>query len=291
MPKRQFDRSAVDVGNIIAMEHVNVTVPDQALATFFYVSVLGFTRDPYMDWGSYNVWVNAGRQQFHLPTGKPQVLRGLIGVVVPDLHNLNRRLEQMRKRLTDTRFDFDIRKKFTNIICPWGNKIRAHGPRSFGEMQLGMPYIEFHVPEGAASGIGRFYERVMGCNTKLNKQKTACEVHVGLEQLIRFKESHRPPPDYDGHHIAIYVSKFSGPHQYLNERGLITEESDENQYRFQTIVDPSSGTPLFEIEHEVRSLHHPMYQRRLVNRNAEQTFFNYQRDRDAYMPADIGAAD
>ena len=69
MNKVKFNRAEVDVGNILAMEHVNVTVPDQPLATLFYVNLLGFTRDPYMDFGPFNVWVNVGRQQFHLPIG------------------------------------------------------------------------------------------------------------------------------------------------------------------------------------------------------------------------------
>ena len=291
MAKRQFNRAAMDVGNIIALEHVNLRVPDQALATFFYVNVLGFTRDPYMDWGPYNVWVNVGGQQFHLPTGQPQTLRGLVGVVVPDLAVLNRRLHQMQKRLEDTDFVFKEKKTFTDITCPWGNHIRAHGPGGFGEMQLGIPYVEFHVPHGTATGIGKFYRRVMGCGTQLNKAGTRVDVSVGVEQRLRFKETPGPLPDYDGHHIAIYVASFSGPHRFLKDHDLITEESDENQYRFQTIVNPDSGRPLFEIEHEVRSLHHPMYQRALVNRNSNQSFFHYQRNRDAYVPAEIHSDD
>jgi len=113
-------------------------------------------------------------------------------------------------------------------------------------------------------------------------------VSVGQDQFLRFREKKSAIPDYDGHHIAIYVTNFSSPHAYLKKSGLITEESDENQYRFQTIVDPSNGKPLFEIEHEVRSLFHPMYQRHLVNRNAGQSFFNYQKDRDAFMPEKPG---
>ena len=35
-----------DVGNIVLLEHVNVQIPDQALATLFYVMGLGLTRDP-----------------------------------------------------------------------------------------------------------------------------------------------------------------------------------------------------------------------------------------------------
>src|SRR5437773_1395589 len=44
---RVFDRSAEDIGNIILLEHVNVKIPDQVVATNFYVTALGLTRDPY----------------------------------------------------------------------------------------------------------------------------------------------------------------------------------------------------------------------------------------------------
>ena len=70
-----YDRSQGDLGNIVELGHVNLTVPDQRLATIFYVSGLGLTRDPYMMTGVDNMWVNAGRTQFHLPTGAPQALR------------------------------------------------------------------------------------------------------------------------------------------------------------------------------------------------------------------------
>ncbi len=284
MTKRQHDRAARDVGNILAMEHVNVTVPDQSLATFFYVNLLGFTRDAYMEWGPFNVWVNVGRQQFHLPTAKAQVVRGHIGVVVPNLANLNNRLERMSKRLGETDFTFKVRAAHTDVTCPWGNRIRCFGPGKFRDMQLGIPYVEFDVPANTAAGIARFYETVMGCHATLSKSGTQCAVAIGREQTLRFREVKRPVSDYDGHHIAIYVSDFSGPHQYLKSRDLITEESDTDQYRFQTIIDPASGEPLFEIEHEVRSLYHPMYERVLLNRDPAQSFFDYQRDRDAFVP-------
>ena len=65
----RFDPVSQDVGNIVFFEHVNLTVPDQEIATDFYVDGLGFTRDPYMMVGTRNMWVNCGRQQFHLPRG------------------------------------------------------------------------------------------------------------------------------------------------------------------------------------------------------------------------------
>ena len=282
MASAKFNRTSQDVGNILAMEHVNVTVPDQLLATFFYVNGLGFTRDPYMDFGPFNVWINVGNQQFHLPTGEPQVLRGTVGVVVPSLSELEKRLTRVARRLEDTRFKFRVNRGTIDVTCPWGNRIRCHPPGKFGHMTLGIPYVEFKVPPRTATGIARFYTQVF--NVSAVARKGICEVAVGQGQIIRFKESARPEAHYDGHHIAIYVMNFSGPHGYLKKKGLITEESDENQYRFQSIIDPNSGKPLFEIEHEVRSLHHPMYGRNLVNRNATQSFFGYQHGRDAFRP-------
>jgi predicted TIM-barrel fold metal-dependent hydrolase len=84
--------------------------------------------------------------------------------------------------------------------------------------------------------------------------------------------------------IAIHIANFSAPHAYLAERDLLTEESDQHQYRFQTIVDPDSGETLAELEHEVRSLKHPMFKRNLVNRNPAQSFFNYTQGRGSFQP-------
>src|SRR5258706_9864118 len=98
-----YDRRNQDVGNIVALEHVNVRVPDQVLATAFYVSGLGMTRDPYVMVGIENMWINMGQQQFHLPTGPPQVVPGHVGVVVPDLDALAARLDSVRPALAGTK--------------------------------------------------------------------------------------------------------------------------------------------------------------------------------------------
>ena len=278
---KTFNRSDEDVCNILCMEHVNVTVPDQSLATYFYVNGLGLTRDPYIDFGPFNVWINVGNQQFHLPTNDPQVIRGHVGVVVPDLDELESRLSRIGSRLENTSFSYERSGDTINVTCPWGNLIKCHTPGKFGNMSLGIPYVEFTVPEGTCPGIARFYERVFSCSTIVNK--SSCSVEIGKGQSLRFRESSESVA-YDGHHIAIYVVNFSTPHTYLKDKGLITEESDAHQYRFQTIIDPENGKELFDIEHEVRSLYHPMYERNLVNRNSAQTFFNYRQGRDAFVP-------
>lgn len=278
----RYDRASQDIGNIISLEHVNVTVPDQSLATFFYVSGLGFTRDPFVDFGPFNVWINVGEQQFHLPTNDPQILRGHTGVVVPDLDGLQTRLERVERRLGDTRFSFKRLKERIDVTCPWGNRIRCHAPGKFGDMKLGIPYVEFTVPEGTSAGIERFYDQVM--ETPARSKSGLCTVAIGRGQQLRFRETRKPLPKYDGHHIAIYVTNFSAPHSRLQQRDLITEESDAHQYRFTSIFDPDSGETLFELEHEVRSLYHPMYARHLTNRNPAQSFATYTRGRDQFVP-------
>ncbi len=67
--------------------------------------------------------------------------------------------------------------------------------------------------------------------------------------------------------MQVTVADFSGVHRRLLERGLITEESNASQYRFERIVDPDTGALLATLEHEVRSMRHPMYARALVNRD------------------------
>ena len=79
MKTNGYDRKADDLGNVVALEHVNVTIPDQATAVTFYVLGLGLTRDPYMNVGLNNMWVNVGGQQFHLPTRGIQKIPGHIG--------------------------------------------------------------------------------------------------------------------------------------------------------------------------------------------------------------------
>jgi catechol 2,3-dioxygenase-like lactoylglutathione lyase family enzyme len=293
---RGFNRTAEDLGNIVALEHVNVTVPDQQQATIFYIAGLGLTRDPYLMTGPTNMWVNVGRSQFHLPTTSPaQILRGHTGIVMPDRAALVRRLERTRKRLEGTRFDFKEHEEFVEAICPWGNRIRCYAPdERFGRITLGIAYVEFEVPKGAADGIARFYRDVMGAravvegadkNAKDDSGSIrAARVEVGIGQYLMFCETDREIPPYDGHHIQIYVADFSGPYSKLLDKGLISEESDQHQYRFKDLADPETGETLFTLEHEVRSMRHPLFMRPLVNRNPSQSNLNYAMGYDAWIP-------
>ena len=281
---KTFDRSAEDLGNSVGLEHLNLTVPDQRLAMVFYLVGLGYTRDPYIMVGLTNMWVNMGRNQIHLPVNKPQKLRGHTGLVVPDLAALEKRLAGIKEQLADTKFSYSRGDGYIEATCPWGNTFRCYAPdrERFGDIQLGMPYIALDVKKGAAEGIGRFYSRIIGVPVQQEKGSNGAsvKVKVGKNQHLIFNEVPGELPPYDGHHIQIYLVNFSGPHKQLCERGLVYEESDQWQYRFKQIVDPDTNEPLHELEHEIRSITHPLYARPLVNRNPAQTNRDYHAGHD-----------
>jgi hypothetical protein len=286
--EQQFNRNSEDLGNCVAMEHVNTTVPDQQIATLFYVAGLGLTRDPYMLVELGNMWINIGRNQIHMPTRPPQVLRGHTAIVLPSRQALLLRLAAVKDRLAGTQFAVHKASGYVDVISPWGNRIRCFEPdlERFGRIQIGMPYVELDVPVGTAEGIARFYREVIKAPSSFEKdaQGACARVQVGKKQYLLFRETDRPLPEYDGHHIQIYIADFSGPHRWLKERGLIVQESDQYQYRFLDIVDPNTAKPLYRLEHEVRSMTHPLYARPLVNRNPDQTNRSYAPGHDAMQP-------
>src|SRR6266404_4266571 len=241
---KHYDRAAEDLGNITMLEHVNLQIPDQVQGNLFYIQGLGLTRDPYMNTGLANMWINVGKSQFHLPTGDPWVLRGAIGLVTPDRQALLKRLDGVKKQLAGTKFAVAENNDYVAVTCPWGNRFNMHSPDEdrFGAINLGMPYLEFHVPKKTAKGIERFYRKIFGAQTKLEGNGSGRATHVS----VGYKQE------------------------------LLTEESNAYQYRWENIVDLDSNETLFEIEHEIRSMTHPLYARPLVNRNPSQSQQHYQ---------------
>jgi hypothetical protein len=282
MDQPRYDRTAEDIGNIVGLGHVNTAIADQQLATLFYVSGLGLTRDPFMMTGIDNMWINVGRSQFHLPTGRSEVLRGITALVLPDTKALLERLARLRAPLAGTRFTFRERNDGVEVTSPWGNRMLCHAadPERFGPMALGMAYVQFDVRPATAAGIARFYRDVLGAAAELLGDGRRSRVTVGARQYFVFAETDAPEPHYDGHHVQIDIADFSGPYRKLKALGLISEESSQHQYRFRDIVNPQTRELLFTVEHEVRSLQHPMFARELVNRDPAQSAMNYRPGRD-----------
>ena len=288
---KQYDRTTQDVGNLVLLEHFNCVIDDQRLAVLFYIVGLGATRDPYIFPGLENIWLNFGRTQVHMPSRavppRAERLRGTAGFVVPSLEDLQRRLDyagkEMKRVVPDVpnKFSFRVKSDCIEATDPWGTRVRCHAPSpEFGATDLGLVYVDFDVPPGTAQGIARFYTEVMKSPARAAEGRAV--VPVGKNQKLVFTETAAPLPEYDGHHIQVYIADFSGPYRWLKERGLITLETDESEWRFQWIVDPRDARKLFQIEHEVRSLRHRLYARPLVNRNPGVTNMNYLHGQDAF---------
>jgi len=287
---KQYDRAAESIGNIVHLEHFNCIIDDQRLAVLFYVVGLGGTRDPYIFPGMENIWLNFGRTQVHMPsrTVPPrfEVLRGTAGFVVPNLDELAERLEYAGKEMqrvvgSSRNFSFKRKPDCIEATDPWGTRIRCHAPApEYGRSELGLVYVDFDVPPGTAEGIARFYNEVMKAPAKFARSRTS--VSIGKHQKLIFSETKQPLPEYDGHHVQVYIQDFSTPYEWLKARGLINMETDAHEWRFQWITDPQDGRRLFQIEHEVRSMKHPLFGRPLVNRNPAITNIGYIAGHDAF---------
>jgi hypothetical protein len=214
-------------------------------------------------------------------------MRGTVGLVVPSLEDLEKRLayagSEMKRVVPDaqTKFGFKRVGDAVEATCPWGNRIRCHAPaEKFGRLDLGIVYVDFDVPPGTAEGIARFYQEVMRAPASAAKGRAT--VAIGRNQHLHFTETKAPLPEYDNHHIQVYIADFSTPYEWLRKHDLITMETDANEWRFQWITDPKDGRRLFQIEHEVRSMRHHLFNRPLVNRNHGITNMTYQYGQDAF---------
>jgi catechol 2,3-dioxygenase-like lactoylglutathione lyase family enzyme len=267
VPSAKYDRRSQDVGNIILFEHLNLCVPDFDMAVRFYVLGLCMTRDPYYMVGTNVLWLNNGYQQIHLLKGNAQVFRGETTLLVPDIQPIADNLKKIAPGLAGTRFDWLKKDGVVSAVCPWGNHYRIMQAGDDTHRTRGIPHLRADIPSGAAAPVADFYESVL--QAKVDRGLLGAGeavVQLGPGQTISFKESGTEPPDFDGHHICVYLANLSPSYQWLLERSLVTSEDNTYQYRFQDIVDPNSGHTLYKLEHEVRGLYHPMYMRPLINR-------------------------
>jgi hypothetical protein len=145
--------------------------------------------------------------------------------------------------------------------------VRCYEPDAarFGRITLGIPYVEFDVPVGTRRRIAASIRRSWACRRTANGDGTVARVSAARTSIC---SSARPTAaaGVRRHHVQIYITDFSGP-TAAEERGLVSQEDNQYQYRFRDIVDLDSGKRLFTVEHEVRSATHPMFMRRWSTRN------------------------
>ncbi len=249
-----------ELGALIHLEHVNLRVPDQALSTLFYVEALGFTRDPYRRVGLRNMWINFGRCQFHLPTGDPEPLGGEIGVMHPQPKMVEKRLQNDLALLAaGCKPSWREADKTLCVQDPWGRVLVLHiAPAA------SLAYVRFWVPAQALSNIARFYTRIFYC--PVITKEDAVHVAVGPQQQLIFQAHEGAVLNAASNHIALYLTLHQRIHQRLKRLELVTPFQDA-QFRIYQIACPSTGQVLGQLEHELRSVHHPDFLQPLLNRS------------------------
>jgi hypothetical protein len=262
-------RPSPEVGSLVHFEHVNLRVPDHRLATLYFIEGLGLTRDPLRMVGTGNMWVNVGTQQFHLPIGDATPMPGVVGLVVPDVDAVEHQLGEVSPALKDTLFSLESVGDTLLTATPWGHQIRVHGQTPMtGRLPHALAYVEFWVAPGTSRGIGAFYRDVLQCPVEeapIDGDRSAWAT-VGSHQTFRFRERPNAGPVTTDSHVAVYLTRYRAIYDALSRLDAVMEADLNEQFRFNRILDPESRAPLFNFEHEMRSLHHPDYRRPLVNR-------------------------
>ena len=197
---------------------------------------------------------------------------------------LLKRLATVKPKLADTKFDFAETQRLRPGDLPLG---QHHPPARAGRRAL-RPHQSRHslcrVRRAGRHGEG--HREILPADDRRagrgrERRRHHRQGHASARTSICC--SARPTsrcPTTTSITCRSTSSNFSGPHKRLGERGLVNREDNQYQYRFRDITDLDTGKHLFTIEHEVRSLTHPMFFRPLVNRNPAQTARNYSNGYD-----------
>ena len=84
--------------------------------------------------------------------------------------------------------------------CPWGNRMRMHGPEpeKFGPLRLGMPYVEFDVPAGTRlDKIAQFYTEILGgiAGVANDEKGPYAWASTSADSKVIYRESDRSTPN------------------------------------------------------------------------------------------------
>ena len=188
----------------------------------------------------------------------------------------------------------DVYKYGSEIVEKYGKQ----QPSSTTTLCQGIDYIEFFVPVHKDDGgktidkIASFYEFFFDAPTTVTHDGTSNIAIIGFgkidengraEQSLLFRERFCESGTIvnndeigTGHHIAIYIGANVDQYvaavencidggllwinQQFEDRVLNVEKAIEvGQFRFKDIIDIENGDVLYSIEHEIRSVNHPLF--------------------------------
>ncbi len=260
-----------EVGGILHLDHVNFQVPEHDLVTVFFINGLGLTRDPFRRADETNMGVNVGLQQFHLPRrGESPPFPGVVGLVVPDPAAIRARLQRLdRLGKLGGAYAADFGNESAEITSPFGFRLRLHAAGSIPfQHPLGIAYVEISVPPGSAESIAAFYTEVFRAIAVVETLDgaPAAIINTGPFQTARFVERDLETHDTHNFHLSYHVTHYNEARERIAAAGALQGTGTGQVFFFDRLFDPESGATIFPVTNEVRSVYHPDFMRRLVNR-------------------------
>lgn len=273
---------------LLLLEHLNLNVMSTEESLKFY-EALGCARDERRPMNK-TLHANCGAlTQFHTPSPENEAYIGSEGAQrwrgsVELLYADGDSLAAAEERLGALGFpvsehvvaglhgnEFLLRVADAAEVKLLGTESGAR-PGSEKSSCVGMRGATLNVPPGTAEKGARFYETVLGFATeRLSETSWAVCGGPGKAQRLVLKEEEKSTGKEVGEHMAIYIGDYEGCFNRLLERGLIfvnprfkhldastnlEEALRDSCFRFKNVVDLETGQLLFELEHEVRNVHH-----------------------------------
>lgn len=285
---------------LLWLDHINIVVGDREEAERFYFEEgLGCYRDPAKPGGpgtSGTMWANLGHQQFHLAQEEDddprQVIRGSVGLCLPDASAAANRLEQQGLRV-----EHHEPSRFS-VKCPVGNTFHcyqvAKDPPSDGIGKRpkmvnlhkgdgyagdalsvrngpGIRYVQFLVDD--AEQAAKAYVDEFGGRITTHEALTSVSCGLGPAHLIF--QSAEPDAKADkrqeGVHLCVYVDAFAERYARLRKSARVftnprfahldscdslAEAQASRTFRFAFPALPF-------VEHETRALSHAQFLKRV----------------------------
>ena len=218
--------------------------------------------------------INIGTQQFHLPRrGRPTPpFLGEIGIIVPELENIKKRLDHLSNAGTFEKTPYKIEfcdSKTLLMTSPFGIVLRLHVAGSIPSLlPLGIAYIDIPIQIGKAPRLKEFFSKIFDAPAilcDLNGENSLL-VTFGPHQYVRFRE--RKLQDYNlaSHHIAYFVTNYNTVRDLIIKQGSILGDGAGQVFFFDELFDPDTGETILKFQQEVRSIYHRDFMRPLINR-------------------------
>lgn len=242
--------STFTAAGIALLEHVNINSADFDQPAQYFFDTLGMVPASYCS--PSIIHANMGLSQIHMPidVDTPQTWTGTIGLAYsrPEFDALWDKLRNQSQWAAEKISDCEIA-----TIGPHGNRYHLHvvddawvdASRTRGSIHrgvtdeqgntcdgddsrcAGMLYVTVNVAPGKAARVAGFYRAAFSALPvvePIGDGRHKCTVPIGTpdhQQSIIYVDTEGEIPQYDGHHLAIYLNDYPGGYTASDTNGLI----------------------------------------------------------------------